>query len=349
MKKFSKAKSDGNVCTDMFVGMDLHKSYLQVAVLDGKGKVLKNSRIHNDLSKVGRFFDHIGGSGNSGDVKVVMESSCVWYNIYEYLSEERQLDVSLSNPFKTRAIASAKIKTDKLDALKLADLLRGGYIAKCYVPDRKIMDLRQLVRHRIVLVRMRTKLKNKIHGITLMQGVRITDTSAFSNNYVQKLKQLNDYRIDAYLRLIDSLDLEIKKVSKEIQSRAEKEDVTKLLLTIPGIGYYSALLILSEIGDINRFPDSYHLCSYAGLVPTTRSSGGITYHGAITKTGSKHLRWIMIECVHTHMRISKNSNITRFYTRLAKRKGNSKAVVAAASKLLKVVYWVMKEKREYHV
>ena len=131
MNKFSRAKSDGNVCTDMFVGMDLHKSYLQVAVLDGKGKVLKNSRIHNDLSKLGRFFDHIGGSGN---VKAVMESSCVWYNIYEYLSEERQLDVSLSNPFKTRAIGSAKIKTDKLDAVKLADLLRGGYIAKCYVP-----------------------------------------------------------------------------------------------------------------------------------------------------------------------------------------------------------------------
>ncbi len=121
MNKF-KAKSDGNVCTDMFVGMDLHKSYLQVAVLDGKGKVLKNSRIHNDLSKVGRFFHRIG---NSSDVKVVMESSCVWYNIYEYLSEEKQLDVSLSNPFKTRAIASAKIKTDKLDAVKLADLLRG--------------------------------------------------------------------------------------------------------------------------------------------------------------------------------------------------------------------------------
>jgi transposase len=116
--------------------------------------------------------------------------------------------------------------------VKLADLLRGGYIAECYVPDRRIMDLRQLVRHRIVLVRMRTKLKNKIYGITLMQGVGITDTSTFSNNYVQKLKELNDYRIDAYLRLIDSPDSEIKQVSKEIQSRAEMEDVAKLLVTV---------------------------------------------------------------------------------------------------------------------
>lgn len=90
--------------------------------------------------------------------------------------------------------------------------------------------------------------------------------------------------------------------------------MAKLLVTIPGIGYFSALLVLSEIGDINRFPDSYHLCSYAGLVPSTLSSGGITYHDAITKTGSKHLRWIMIECVHIHKRISKNTNITQFYT-----------------------------------
>lgn len=120
--------------------------------------------------------------------------------------------------------------------------------------------------------------------------------------------------------------------------------MSKLIVTIPGIGYYSsALLMLSEIGDINRFPDSYHLCSYVGLVSTIHCSGGITYHGAITKTGSKHLRWIMIDrCVHTYMLISKNSNIKQFYTRLAKRKGNSKTVVAAASKLLKVVYWVMK-------
>ena len=78
-----------------------------------------------------------------------MESSCVWYNIYEYLSEERNLDVILSNPIKTRAIASAKIKTDKLDAVKLASLLRGGYISECYVPDKKIMELRELVRHRM--------------------------------------------------------------------------------------------------------------------------------------------------------------------------------------------------------
>jgi len=95
-----------------------------------------------------------------------MESSGMWYNIYECLSK-RHLDVQLSNPVKTRAIASAKIKTDKLDAVKLADLLRGGYIAECYVPNKRIVGLRDIVRHRAALVRMRTKLKNKVHSITV--------------------------------------------------------------------------------------------------------------------------------------------------------------------------------------
>jgi hypothetical protein len=118
--------------------------------------------------------------------------------------------------------------------------------------------------------------------------------------------------------------------------------MARLLMTVPGIGYYSALLIVSEIGDIHRFPDSCHLCSYAGLIPSTRSSGGTTYHGSITKTGSKYLRWIMLECLHAHIRNEKNSNVTQFYHRLSKKKGNSKAAVAAASKLVKIVYWIMK-------
>ena len=125
-----------------------------------------------------------------------MKSSCVWYNIYSYLSEEKHLDVVLSNPVKTRAIASAKIKkTDKLDAVKLANLLRGGYIAECYVPDRRIMDLRELVRHRAALVRMRTKLKNKIHSIVLMKGIQISNKhcSSFTHLYNEELKAVDDY------------------------------------------------------------------------------------------------------------------------------------------------------------
>lgn len=211
------------------------------------------------------------------------------------------------------------------------------------------MELRELVRHRAALVRMRTKLKNKIHSIMVMKGTSISydGTHTFTKGYIEKLRELNDYRINGYLRIIESLNDEINTISKKILLLAQEDETARLLMTIPGVGYYSALLIVSEVGDISRFPDSYHLCSYAGLVPSTRSSGGITYHGKITKTGSKYLRWIMLECVHAHIRNEKNSNIAQFYHRISKKKGNSKAAVAAASKLMKVAYWIMKEKRGY--
>ena len=110
-KKIRKSSSDGNYDT-MYIGMDLHKDFLQIAIMDNNGKVLKNSRIENNHKQVSNFFKNV----KPDNTKVVMESSSVWYNIYRYLTEEKKLDVVLSNPIKTKAIASAKIKTDKIDA-----------------------------------------------------------------------------------------------------------------------------------------------------------------------------------------------------------------------------------------
>jgi transposase len=323
----------------MFVGLDVHKNYLQAAVVDNKGALLRQERIPNDIHEIDRFFSDVD------DAKIVIESSSAWYHIYELLSRHHQ--VILSNPVKTRAIASAKVKTDRLDAFTLADLLRGGYIAESYIPPRRIMDLRGMVRHRAGLVKIRTSLKNKIHAYLLMHGLKVEGTP-FTKSYIDKLRAIHDIKIDGYLNLIDALNHEIEQVSKRIRIEVEDDEYAKLLTTIPGIGYYSALLIVSEIGEIERFPDSQHLCSYAGLTPSTRSSGGVTYHGSITKTGSRHLRWILTECTQTHIRTEPDSSITRFYNRLAEKKGKAKATVAASMKLLKVVYWVMKEKRPYH-
>jgi transposase len=323
----------------MFVGLDVHKNYLQAAAVDKKGMLLKEERIPNDIDEVERFFADIE------DAQIVIESSSAWHHIYEHLS--RRYQVVLSNPVKTKAIASAKVKTDRLDALMLANLLRGGYIAESYVPPRRIMDLREMVRYRAGLVRIRTSLKNKTHGHLLMRGVKIEGTP-FSKAYVDKLRAIHNYKINGYLNVIDALNHEIDQVSRQIMLEAKDDEYASLLMTIPGISYYSALLIVSEIGEIERFPDSQHLCSYAGLTPSTHSSGGVTYHGNITKTGSKHLRWILTECTQTHIRTEPDSSITKFYNRLVKKKGKAKATVAASMKLLKVIYWVMREKRPYH-
>jgi transposase len=323
----------------MFIGLDVHKDYLQAAVVDTEGNLVKQQRITNSKEQIENFFQPFDKA------KVVIESSTTWYPIYQLLSEKHQ--VTLSNPAKTKAIAQAKVKTDKIDALTLARLLRGGFIAESYIPPSNIMDLRQLVRYRAGLVRLRTIVKNKIHAQLLMRGIRIDDYP-FTKAHNAKLTALEDYKIDGYLNILESLNQQITEASRKIKHTADNNEASKLLMTIPGVGYYSALLIISEIGDVNRFPDSAHLCSYAGLTPSTHSSGGVTYHGHITKTGSRHLRWVLIECARTHIRLNPESNLTRFYLKLMKRKGDAKAIVATSTKLLKIAYWLLKENRAYH-
>ena len=118
----------------MYVGLDLHKNYLQAAVVDRKGTLLKEQRIPNQDESIKRFLDRMLKKSRKNEI--VIESSSTWYHVYELLSEEKERNhVTLSNPVKTKAIASAKVKTDKVVALTQAQLLRGGYIPECYIPS----------------------------------------------------------------------------------------------------------------------------------------------------------------------------------------------------------------------
>lgn len=332
------------------VGIDLHKRYMQVAVLDGDGNLTEETRINNDTNhhSLRMFLARL-----EPDSRIVLESSSVWYGVYSYI-EGAGFEAVLSNPLKTKAIAYGKVKTDRRDARVLAELLRMDYVPPCHVPTREGMERRGLARHRRYLVGMRTGLKNKIHAILLMGGMR-TAHSGFTARHVHELRQIGDYRIDSYLDAMDVISAKIRDADRMIadtirdgdKAEDKAEANARLLSTIPGVGYYSALVIASEIGDISRFPHSDNLCAYAGMVPSTYSSGGRTRHGGITKHGSAMLRSVLCECVLTHKRIRKDSNIAKFHARLARKKGNPKATVAAASKLLRVCYWLLREGREY--
>ena len=325
----------------MFVGMDLHKMFTQYAVVDNDGVILDEGRIENeDPTELERFSDSLGANSN-----IVIESSSTWYWVYKILSRKHR--VVLSNPAKTKAIASAKVKTDRIDSIVLANLLRGGYIAESYIPPPKVMELRELVRYRTNLVRQRVQLKNRIHAYLLMNNAKI-DAKPFTEKFIAELRKIDDYRVQGYLRIINSVNSELKEVSKLIAQKAGDSEDARLLMTIPGISYYSALLMSSEIGEIDRFSDSSSLVAYAGLSPSTHSSGGTTYHGPITKQGSPHLRWILNQCVRIHVKAEPDGTIAVFYQRLARKKGDQKAIVAASAKLLKIVFWVLKEKRAYH-
>jgi len=133
----------------------------------------------------------------------------------------------------------------------------------------------------------------------------------FTKEYIKALRELNDYKINGYLNVLKVLNKEIDNISNRIEIANDNEDA-KLLMSIPGISFYSALFIISEIGDINRFPDSGHLVSYAGLAPSTRSSGNKVYHGPITKQGSSYLRWILTQVTWANIRKEPNGTVGNF-------------------------------------
>ena len=326
----------------IYVGMDLHKDALQIAIVDGTGRVESNSKISNTFGSIDRFFGDIPKSAG-----IVMEASSISEGIFLHLRESGFSPV-LSNPYKTKAIAYAKIKTDRIDAEVLAQMLRGGFIPHCHMPSQDMLDMRHMIRHRRHLAANHRILRRRIHAVLLAGGARIAGTP-FSRRYVQTLREMKNYRIDDCLHVMDAIDSCIRRIDRTIRESIEQwpDDAPRLLLTIPGIGPYTAMLIVSEIDDISRFPDSDSLCSYAGLVPSTHSSGGKVRHGGITRHGSAMLRSVLSECVLSHKRVRKDSNISRFHARLARKKGNPKATVAAAAKLLRVCYWLLKERREY--
>lgn len=320
-----------------YIGVDLHKKTCYVTIMNRDGKIKKQTEISTEANKVSKLFKRYPG------VLVAVESTMNWIPFYENL-ESLGCKVLLSNPLQTKAIAHARIKNDKVDSEVLADLLRTNLLPTAYIQPRKIRDLKEIVRERSNFVEMRTKIKNKIHSVLFKTGSRHEFTKLYGK---AGMKWLNDldlrdvYRqeLDRYLETLNHLNEQVDKISEIIENTAKLDFDCKLLMTIPGISFYSALMIKSEIGDISRFKSASKLCSYAGLIPSTYASADKVRHGRITKRGSKWLRKALINAITSGSR--NHNRIGAFYKKLKKSKGTGKAKVAAGRKLCTIVFAIL--------
>ena len=324
-----------------FVGLDVHKKTIQICMIDVDGNQLITGRIPNTAEDVSASLGRIPKSA-----KLVMESSSVWKDLFFQLRNDMGFDVTLSNPYTTKLIAESKKKTDKVDAAVLADMLRGGYIMVCHVPSKERMASRDLVRYRRTLINARTDSKNFIHGI-LLQGRKILLGKPFTVQWKMEARKIKDYRINAELRRIDDTNGEIRKIDVKVREAAKNDKDAVLLQSIPGIGPYFGLTIAAEIDGVDRFVRPEKLCAYAGLVPSVRASGETVHYGRITKRGSAILRWAMVEVAMLHVRHAPDSDISAFYKRIAKKRGVGRARVAAASKLLRIIHRMLRERAEF--
>jgi transposase len=158
---------------------------------------------------------------------------------------------------------------------------------------------------------------------------------------------MNRRELDYVVCLIDNFSLEVQKINGKIEQEQYRYPEVEILKSIPGIDTYSALLVIAEVADFGRFPTPYQLCSYAGLVPSTHQSSNICYNGRITKQGSKWLRWILVQCAHASVKTRTSHRLKRFFLRIARRKGEKKAIVATARKMM-IIIWHLLDKNCYY-
>lgn len=330
--------------TAYFAGLDLHKQYLTLCVLDSAGQVVRaQRRLPPTLEAVTAQLPL------DGMVTVVLEATLQWAWFEERLTA-RGYQVRVAHPQQLKLIAQARCKTDPIDARKLAELGRVNLVPAIWVPDAATRERRLRLRGRARLVRWRTRLKNRIHALLAEQNLVAPGTDLFGRGgraWLEALPLPPSVRaeIEVLLELVGSLDGQIGRYEPLVRRWARALPEAQLLQSVPGIGPFGALMILAELGSIARFRSSHELVAYAGLVPSTRSSGGRTAHGGTGPAGSGWLKWILIEAVQTLKR--RPGPVQAQYERLRRAKGKPKATVAAARKLGCYLYWMLREGWSY--
>jgi len=331
----------------MYIGIDVHKNSCYIAAIDEAGKTLEEKEI-----KTASMEDWVQTIDKN--CKIAMEASTASKPLY-HMIKKLGLDVTMAHPAGLRVIAESSRKTDKTDSFHLANLLRMDYLPSSYVPDETYEHMRSICRYRVSLGKKITRIKNEIHALLTRNNIRMKQSDIFGAGGLEQLKSLKLHKINTLL-----LKLYLEELNYTMNKTVYIEDImaeqgkqlprVKLLMTIPGIGYYSAMTIIAEIGDITRFPNPKKLVSYAGLTPRLKESGNLSLKGRISKQGSPVLRWILVSAAHTVLRCRKgNKKLRQFYKRLIRRgKAKHVAVVALAKKLLIIIYSMLMTGSEYN-
>jgi transposase len=334
-----------------FIGVDLHKKSITVCVMDQVRKVLARKTINcKETSEIVDFCRKFR------PFKVVLEAtaSYPWFvELVEPLADE----VILANPKKLRIIAESTKKTDKLDAQILAEFLVLGMIPRAYQPTPRQREHRTLIRHRQYLQGRITSVRSKIHHI--LSNYNADRKDVFSDKggpaYFKEvlLSDADRFVVKQLWALWQNFVAQRTALTKKIKAfiakapQREKED-RALLMTAPGVGFVTAEVVLSELGDVGRFRNAKAVAAYAGLVPVVRQSGDKRSRDMrITKEGSGLLRWALVESAWRL--VGSSPKWSAMFARLKERKGSKRAIVAVARKLLCVLYAMLRTRTPYQI
>jgi transposase len=319
-----------------------------LTLIDRRGRVAQKGKLPNRRE----YFEEFIGRGRR--IKAVLEAGRDWHvgvELLEGLVEE----IKLAHPLKVRAIAEAKIKTDEIDSEILAQLLRADLIPEAYLRPAELREKQSVMRQRSFWIRQRTQIRNRVHALIDGQTEEIREQAkGFSDLFGKKglqwlhqleLKPIPENAVNSLLDMEAALTEKLNESNQSVKQLYQSDEDCKRIDSIPGFGLFLSVLAKIEIGQISRFKSASHLASYAGVVPSTYSSGGKTRHGRIVKQGNRHLRWCLVEAaIHCG---KEDGDLKRFYFRLKRSKGTKIARVATARKLCVFLYRVVTEKDYY--
>jgi len=319
----------------VYVGIDVHRKRSQVAVINQDGKVLANRNVPNGVTPI---LSVIGGL--PAGTKAAFEAAFGWGWLLELL-EDYGFEPHLVHPLQCKAIASARLK-NKVDGAILAQLLRADLLPEAWIAPLEVRQLRALLRHRAQVVRLRTLLRNRVHAVLADHG-HGRPAGCWSGAGRAWLASLDLPDVSAEvisdaLALIDALQSVIDRLDAEVRGRARSDPRVEVLTQLPGVGPFTALVLLAEIGDITRFASARKLASWAGLTPTVRGSDRTVRHGHISKQSSVWVRWVLCEAAQ---KAKRHPDYAPAYQGIAGRRGTKIATTAIARKLLTRAYHLL--------
>lgn len=325
----------------VYVGVDLHRKSSHVAVLGGDGELLASRRIASQPHEFLRVF----GELDEEPVGVAFEATYGWGWFADLLSDVG-IPAHMAHPLATKAISSARVKNDRVDAKTLAHLLRTNLLPEAWAAPPEVLDARRLARTRISLARISSRLKCQTHALLADQAIEVPVTDLFGPGgraFLQEvqLRPVPQARLQANLRLLDLIAPELAQADRELRELFRGDPRVARLVPIPGIGFMTAGVVIAEVWDVTRFPSPQHLSSWAGLTPTERSSAEHTRRGHVSKQGSRWLRWAMVESASRPN--LKDPVLRGFRDGIARRRGAKIAKVALARRLLTLCYYALRD------
>lgn len=327
-----------------YVGVDLHKETSWFYVVDSSGKKILSKNIANNKQSLKNFLAKI-----PQPFTLAVEATYNWYFLID-IAEEFANKVYLANSYELKAFAKQHKKTDKIDAALIANILQKGFLPIVYIADKTTREQREFLRYRMNLVSDRTRNISRLKMILDKIGIDFEGDFTTNKSLVllrDKHKQKGLYKevVDDYTFRIEDLIKNIRDIEKNIKEISTKDEDIKRLCSIIGISYFSGALIKTEIVTIDRFKSFNRLCAYAGLAPKVSQSANKKHSGCLNKNSRKNLRWILLEIVY-HF-INGYPEKKQKFERLKKEKNFNVAKVVLARDLLKAVYIVLKNKRNY--